>query len=259
VNSLQTLLPLRELGIRVGFWENTLLTAAAGFGNYLPMRAGSVMRLHYIKSLHGVGYLQYGGILGVRALLLLWGAGAVGLFGGAALFLAGRAVRADVFFLFAGILVVGVMPFLIPFRRLLPSSGPVGRMGTELARAMTLMHQNRWMTWQYLGLVALQFAILTGRLAVAFDVMQQRPTPWIYCFLSPIATILSFINITPGNLGLREWMIGLLSSGMGIDYAVGIFAASVDRVVSVALTFALGGLASILVAIRLARAGRSSE
>jgi hypothetical protein len=54
-------------------------------------------------------------------------------------------------------------------------------------------------------------------------------------------------------------MIGLLSSGMGIDYAVGIFAASVDRVVSVALTFALGGLASILVAIRLARAGRSSE
>jgi uncharacterized membrane protein YbhN (UPF0104 family) len=259
VNSLQTLLPLRELGVRVGFWENLLLTVAAGFGNYLPMRAGSLLRLQYIKSLHGVGYMRYGGILGVRALMLLWAAGAVGLFGAGALSLSGQAVRAEVFFLFAGILALGIAPFLIPFRRVLPATGWLGRLGAELTRAMTLLHQNRGMTWQYMGLVALQFGILTGRLAVAFEVMQHRPTPWIYCFLSPVATILSFINITPGNLGLREWAIGLLTSGMGIDYAVGIFAASVDRAVSIVLTFALGGLASILVALRLGRARRPNE
>jgi hypothetical protein len=258
VNSLQTLLPLRELGVRVGFWENTLLTAAAGFGNYLPMRAGSIMRLHYIKAVHGVGYLQYGGILGVRALLLLWGAGAVGLFGATALSITGRTVRIDVFLLFAAILAAGIAPFVIPFQRLLPSSGLFGRVGNELTRAITLMHENRWMTWQYLGLVGIQFAILAGRLAVAFDVMQQWPTPWSYFLLSPIATILSFVNITPGNLGLREWMIGVLTSGLGIDYAIGIFAASVDRVVSVVLTFVLGGAASILVGVRLGRARRAS-
>jgi hypothetical protein len=259
VNSVQTLLPLRELGVRVGFWENTLLTAAAGFGNYLPMRAGSVMRLHYIKALHGVGYLQYGGILGVRALLLLWGAGAVGMFGCAVLFLSGRPVRLGVFLLFGGILAAGVVPFALPFGRLLPSSGLLGRAAHELTRAIALMHQNRWMTWRYLGLVGIQFSILTGRLAVAFDAMRQWPTPWSYCLLSPIATILSFVNITPGNLGLREWVIGLVTSGTGIEYAVGIFAASVDRVVSIVLTFAFGGIASVLVAVRLARAGRTSE
>ena len=107
------------------------------------------------------------------------------------------------------------------------------------------------MTAWSLGLVVLQFGILTARLSVAFDVIQHRPVWWVYFFLSPVATILSFINITPGNLGLHEWLIGILSAGVGADYAAGIFAAAVDRAVLVAMTLVVGGLASALVAVRL--------
>lgn len=253
VNSLQTLLPLRELGVRVGFWENWLLTLAAGFGNYLPMRAGTVLRMHYIRSVHGVGYLQYGGILGTRALLLLWAAGALGLGGAVAMALTQHVVPIEIVLLFSTILAAGVAPFLLPLNRVLPIGGVGGQVARQLVEAIDIVRENRRMTAWYLGLIVLQFGILTARLSVAFAVIQHRPAWWVYFFLSPVATILAFINITPGNLGLREWLIGVLSAGVGADYTAGIFAATVDRAMLVAMTLSFGALASVLVAVRLRR------
>jgi uncharacterized membrane protein YbhN (UPF0104 family) len=230
-----------------------LLTMAAGFGNYLPMRAGTVLRMQYVKSMHGVGYLQYGGLLGTRALLLLWAAGAVGLCGATAMVLADQAVRPEVFLLFLSVLIVGVAPFVVPVASMLPKTGFSGHVASQLSAALAIIRQNRRMTAMYLGLVVLQFVVLTARLSVAFDVIQQNPAWWVYCFLSPIATILSFVSITPGNLGLREWIIGMLSAGAGVDYAIGLFAAAVDRVVLMAMTFSVGGAAALIIAIRLGR------
>jgi hypothetical protein len=253
VSSMQTLLPLRELGVRVGFWENLVLTLAASFGNYLPLRAGTILRLQYIKAVHGVGYLRYGGVLGIRTLLLVAVAGLVGLCGAAAMSGSGHAVRGGVFILFAALLAAGLGPLLVPVHRLLPSSGLSGRVAAELAGALALIHRNHRMTAYYVALILLQFAILTMRLAVAFDALQQQPVPWVYCFLSPVATILSFISLTPGNLGLREWVIGVVTAGVGFDYAAGIFAATVDRAIAVITLFILGGLASVAVTVWMTR------
>jgi uncharacterized membrane protein YbhN (UPF0104 family) len=251
INSLQTLLPLRELGVRVGFWENLLLTIAVVFGNYLPMRAGSLMRMEYIRSVHGLGYLRYGGLLGARSLMLLWVAGGLGLAGALGMALAGRQVHGEVFLIFGSVLATGVLPFILPLHHMLPRSEMARRLASQLTESLELIRQNRRMTRLYLGLVALQLAILTARLAVAFDVIERHPPLWAYCFLSPMATILSFINITPGNLGLREWTVGLLSASVGMDYAEGIFAASVDRAVLMFMTFSIGGAAAMFVMARL--------
>lgn len=122
-----------------------------------------------------------------------------------------------------------------------------------MTEAIELVRRNRRMTVYYLGLVTLQLALLSARLAVAFDAIQRHPPLWVYGLLSPVATILSFINVTPGNLGLREWVVGLLLAGTGADYADGIFAATVDRAVLVVMTFAAGGLAAPVVISRLGR------
>lgn len=253
VNSLQTLLPLRELGVRVGFGENLLLTIAAIFGNYLPMRAGSLLRLEYIRSVHGIGYLRYGGLLGARSLVLLFVAAAAGLTGAVAMRLAGRDPRVEAFFVFGGVLVLAVVPFVAPLERLLPRGGRAGRIATQLTEGVTLVRQNRRILVWYCVLVLLQLMLLTGRLAVAFDAIERQPPLWVYCFLSPIATILSFLNLTPGNLGLREWLVGVLSAAVGMDYADGIFAASIDRGVLIVVTLAAGVPAMSLVVSRMTR------
>jgi hypothetical protein len=251
VTSLQTLLPLRELGLRIGFTENLLLTVATIFGNYLPMRAGTLMRFEYVRLVHGVGYLRFGGLLGARSLILLWVAAAAGLTGAVAMRIAGREPRIEAFLIFGVIVVLALLPLLAPVERLLPrrvrSLGAVA----DLTEGLALVRRNRRILAWYLAMVLLQLGFLTARLAVAFDAIGRHPPLWAYCFLSPIGTILSFINLTPGNLGLREWLVGILSSAVGLDYADGIFAASIDRGVLIVMTLAAGVPAAGLVVSRM--------
>ncbi len=253
VASLQTLLPLRELGVRLGFAENLMVTLAAGFCNYLPLRAGTVLRLEYIKSMYGMGYLRYGSILGARALLLVWAAGAMGLAGAAGMMLTGRAVRWEVLALYTVILLAGVAPFCIPFDRLLPSEGRLSRLGRELTQSMILIRGNRRITVLYLGLVVLQFVLLGARLAVAFSALGQFPVFWAYFLLAPLTTLLSFVDLTPGNLGLREWAVGLITAALGADYSSGIFASCLDLAVMMPMTFAFGSLATSVAVLRMGR------
>jgi uncharacterized membrane protein YbhN (UPF0104 family) len=253
VNSLQTLLPLRELGVRIGFWENLMLTVATIFGNYLPMRAGSLLRLEYVRAVHGVGYFRFGGLLGARSLILLGVAAAAGLSGVVAMRLVGQDPRPEAFVIFAGILGLCAVPFVVPVERLLTGRGAAMKAIRQLGESVALVRQNRRILAWYVGLVVLQLMFLAARLAVSFDAIERHPPAWVYCFLSPIATILSFINLTPGNIGLREWLVGLLSAAVGVDYADGIVAASIDRGVLIAMTLVAGGPALALVVSRMTR------
>lgn len=48
------------------------------------------------------------------------------------------------------------------------------------------------------------------------------------------------VSITPGNLGIKEGIIGLLASHLGVPFADAILAASIDRGISMLITFLLG-------------------
>ena len=78
LNSLQVLLLLRHIGVKVGFWENMFVLIAMIFGNYLPMRMGSLLRMRYFKTVHGLQYTKFIGITGVRTLILIVSTGILG-------------------------------------------------------------------------------------------------------------------------------------------------------------------------------------
>ena len=47
-------------------------------------------------------------------------------------------------------------------------------------------------------------------------------------------------SITPGNIGIKEGIIGLLSSMVGVNMPEAIFAATIDRVIAIIVTFVFG-------------------
>ena len=62
-----------------------------------------------------------------------------------------------------------------------------------------------------------------------------------------MAIILSFsilISLTPGNLGVQEAIIGLLSELLGLGFNEGLLVAGLVRVVAVSITFTLGPIFS---------------
>ena len=86
----------------------------------------------------------------------------------------------------------------------------------------------------------LQFVILGLRLRLSFAAVNVELTATVLLVLAPTITLISFLSLTPGNLGLREWAVGAITLALGLDFNSGIFAATVDRAVLLVSTFVLG-------------------
>lgn len=126
----QNYLLYRASDIQVGFWECVVLTAGSGFGNYLPMRLGTLVRARYLKSVHGLGYARFGSVFGIRTILTLAATGVLGLAGTAVVGLEGGRWSVELLLAFAFLILVPAVAWVVP----LPP-GPPARDGRAASRA----------------------------------------------------------------------------------------------------------------------------
>ena len=62
----------------------------------------------------------------------------------------------------------------------------------------------------------------------------------VCCLFETTTSILLIINITPGSIGIREIIVGIISSFTGGSFDVGLIAAGLYRVVATFVHIALG-------------------
>lgn len=240
LNCCQVLLLLRRIGIKVGFWENMFLLNAMVLGNYLPMRMGSLLRMHYFKKVHGLQYIRFGGIIGVRTLILLASTGILGFIGMIGLRLSGFPFNVGLLSIFVCMVVILLGACLIKFPKTLKSDNILMKVWSDFFFAFEVIQSHPILLWQILGLIIIQFAVLAIRLHISFSAIQVELSPWVFLILAPMTTLISFLSLTPGNLGLREWAIGIMSLALGVDFQSGIFAGTLDRAILMAVTFIFG-------------------
>jgi uncharacterized membrane protein YbhN (UPF0104 family) len=257
INSLQVLLLLRMEQVRVGFWENLLVQTATLLGNYVPMRIGTILRFRYFKKVHGLEYTRLGGIAGLRLMLLVSCAGLLGLFGLPGLMMSGgHQVNLLLWPLFIGMLCVPAATYLFAVRRLRLPGGRAGKLlGRFLSGFVSIRQQPRIAAF-VLILLLCQFVLLSVRLHISFEVMGIPLSPWALLLLAPTATLMAFLTLTPGNLGLREWIIGVISVAAGYQFDGAVFAGVVDRAVLMGVTLVFGAVGLSYLLLRL---GRSSD
>jgi uncharacterized membrane protein YbhN (UPF0104 family) len=65
-------------------------------------------------------------------------------------------------------------------------------------------------------------------------------SPLAAALLSSTTIVFSLVNVTPGNLGLREVAMAAVSTLLGTSYEVGIAAAAIDRAVLLVYTVVSG-------------------
>jgi uncharacterized membrane protein YbhN (UPF0104 family) len=260
INSLQVLLLLRMEHIHVGFWENLLVQTATLLANYVPMRIGTILRFRYFKKVHGLEYTRLGGIAGLRLLILVSATGLLGTVGLLGYWLSGDLlVNRLLWVLFLGMLCVPAATYLLAIRRFRLPGGRTGVvLGLFLSGFVSIRQQPR-VAWFVLGLLLCQFVLLAIRLYISFDALQVQLSPWVLLLLAPTATLFAFLTITPGNLGLREWVIGVLSLAAGYQFDGAVFAGVIDRAVLMGCTFAFGAVGLVYLQLRLNRAGRGNQ
>lgn len=251
LNSIQVLLLLSQFGVKIGFWENLFLVIAMTLGNYLPMRTGSLLRMQYLKKIHGFQYIQFGGILAMRILILIVSTGIFGCIGMIGLRLSGFPFNVYLLCVFISMVIISFGAFLIPFPKTEKSGNILLTLWSDLLLTFETIQSRPLLLFQVFGLVLLQFIVNAFRLSVAFDAVHVELSPWILLILSPMTTLIVFLSLTPGSLGLKEWAIGFISIASGVDFSAGIFAGTLDRAILMACTFILGFISLAFVWFRM--------
>ena len=254
INCMQSFLLYRHAGINVKFWENFIIQIAAIMGNYLPMRLGSLIRMRYFKKVYGLEYIKFVGVAGIRILIILLYCTVLSSIG-----LIGLKLPQYVFvWILLGILntliviVIGSRLIKLSYRLDLKNKFIKTKI-YEFLTAFEIIRSRPILFCQMSGLVMMQFATLAYRLSISFDIINVELSPWVLLILAPTTSLIQFLILTPGNLGLREWVIGVLSYLSGYNFSSGIFAGSVDRAILMICTFILGSGPLVYVWIRATR------
>jgi uncharacterized membrane protein YbhN (UPF0104 family) len=222
-----------RLGIEAPAADWFRLVTVSSFTNYLPLSAGMVAKAFFLKRVHQLPYGTFA--LGQFALLLVIIStnGLVGLATLGLVFpeqLTGVVGVGFVLMIGAGSLMFLPRPLLgrlpVRFQSAAVENAPVLRRAWPIA-------------------FALQFGILmtsAAALAIAFD-MGSSDVGFAPCVIFSAAAMLTrLLAITPGAIGIREFLIGGLAYLTGFELRDAVIASTATRTVEIAVVFALGGL-----------------
>jgi uncharacterized membrane protein YbhN (UPF0104 family) len=241
LTAAQTAVLYRASGVRIAFRENWLLTVGSAFGSYLPMLAGTVVRFHYMKSIHGLRYAHSGSISWLRMLLLTLSTAMFGLLGTVGLAMTGEPPSAVLLLLFAALLAIPVVAFLWSGPRAWLESTRRARVLVSFFEGLGALRKERKNSLQVFLLIVSQQLCLGVRFAIAAQATGQSPSFLLLCILAPLAVFISFVAITPAALGLREAVIGYATYATGTTFGDGVYVATVDRAVLLAMVTVFGG------------------
>jgi uncharacterized membrane protein YbhN (UPF0104 family) len=251
LNSLQALILFRMERIQIGFSETFLIQTATILLNYLPMRAGTILRFHYFKNIYGLMHTRLLGIIALRLLFLFSATGLMGCIALLGLRSSGDPVSLFLWLVFLGMLLVPAGLWLAFIKAIHLPDNAFGKVAHNVLSASLRIKTKPNIALDMLLIILGQFIILAMRFFIVFNSFQIMPSIWVLLLLAPVSTVLSIITITPGNLGLREWIIGLLSLASGYPFDAGLMAGTLDRAVQMACTFLLGGISACWVWFRL--------
>jgi uncharacterized membrane protein YbhN (UPF0104 family) len=228
------LLPLRPYAPQLGYWEFFMVRTGGTFAGSLVPVAGNIgVRLAYLRA-RGVSYAEFAWATLLSNVLALVAAAALAAVATIGLWLASGSLPARAWGLSAAVTILGI-PALLGFE-LLPWLA--GRPWFQRWRAVSAMSRFRASR----RTMAAVFAHSLARHAlnfVTFGLFYQALAGASTGFLAgglvyALTTPVRMINVTPGNLGVNEWLVAIAGKAVHFDLTTGLLVALAFRVVVIA-------------------------
>jgi len=219
-------------------------------GNYLtPLSGGMVARATYLKVRHALPYTQFLSLLTASYLIIFWVAGVLGLVVAWQLKAVEQGRDIVVIFFVAMITAVSILFFLPPFH--LPERWRLLRLFNAAMDGWQRIRTDRTLLIK-LGMANLLGMVLNG-LAFWFGFLALHiPVALPKAILISLSTVFSVVlTVTPGNLGVREAIVGLTGELIGVDGGEGLLVALLIRATTLTSVFVLGPLFSFLLSREL--------
>jgi hypothetical protein len=223
------LLPLQTCVKNLGFWE-LYLVRSGGFlvASLVPVAGGLAVRLAYLRN-RGLTYLDFTWATLLSNVLALGAAAVVGVFATAVLWMIAGRPPASVLGVSAVVLAISVTA--VAAFELLPRLTRHPRL--QKWRWLSDMRSLRASRRMAIAVFVLSL-IRHGLNFVTFGLLSQslsRPPAdfltggLVYALTSPVR----MVNLTPGNLGVTEWVVALVGKTLAFDLATGLIVALAFR------------------------------
>lgn len=211
---------------------------------YTPVRGGLVARAYYLNRKYNLSYSRYAALLGgsysinffVASLGTIFFILSAGLYSG---FFNQNILRLGAGLLF-GTVVANVLLFKLCSRMTSFKLGKYGQVLGDVAEGVALFRKRPLLVAKIALVQFCVIVIMGGKLYWSFEAIGKTVGLLDILAVQCLVTFSMLVSITPGNLGIKEGVIGLLASQFGVPFADAVLAASVDRGVSMFTTFLFG-------------------
>jgi uncharacterized membrane protein YbhN (UPF0104 family) len=228
------LLPLRTFIRRLGFWELFIVrTGGLVAGYVVPVAGNLAVRMAYLKR-RGLTYAEFTWATIVSNVLALFSGAALAAVALVALWKVAGTPPASILGLTAGLIALGVAGVTV--LQFLPrlAGHPRLQKWPWLSGIRAFTTSRRTTAWS-LALLLMRHCFNFLTFSLLFQSLSQTPIVFVtgglvYAITSPVRMVL----ITPGNVGINEWVVAIVGKMLSVDLTTGLIVALVFRGVSIA-------------------------
>ncbi|MFA5238460.1 MAG: lysylphosphatidylglycerol synthase transmembrane domain-containing protein [Phycisphaerae bacterium] len=235
---------LNALKVKTGFGDMLMLQHASLLLNYVPMKFGTVFRANYLKRHYGLAYTHFATFFLYITFLMTAVAATAGLAVLLGIYGLGEYENKILAVVFT-ITIIGSLSFLIVP---LPLPAGKGRLSSTFRKFLTGRSQiskDRKTILEVAALLGVNFLFDAVRLWIIYSSMGENVNVAGFLMLGALSFVVLFVGLTPGSLGIREFVLGFGATIAGVPMEVGILAAMIDRAITVSYIFVAGGICAI--------------
>jgi hypothetical protein len=225
------LLPLQTRVKSLGFWELYLVRTGGGLaGSVVPVAGGLAVRLAYLRR-RGLAYLDFVWATMLSNVLALAAAALVAVAASGVLWMIAGRRSAAVLGVTTGVVVISVVALAV--FQVLPRLTRQPRLQKwGWLAAMSSSSTDRRLALGVFALALARHCLCFVSFGLLAQSLSQVPGDFligglVYALTSPVG----MVNITPGNLGVTEWVVALVGKVLAFDVAAGLIVAFVFRIV----------------------------
>ena len=243
--SLQFYFVMKIFGIVLPFSEFFGLTLCNSmFNYYLPARGGLVVRALYLKKKYMFQYAHYVSLMTGSYLISFNVTAIFGLVLSILLYVSGYDTQRQLVFIFAVLLLITVLftaVILVLIKRNIALTGKrVLRILNDIRKGLEYFKNNRALILNFVAVHLFFIVVMAVRLYWCFRSLGLRVGILQIMTVRALANFSMVISLTPGNLGIREGIIGYFTHVLGVPLSDALTAAALDRLIGVLITFVLG-------------------
>jgi len=233
-------------GLRLSPHEWIGLAQMTTFFNYLPFKGGAIAGAVFLKAAHGFPYTRFLATAAASSVLAVVTFSVVGAIGLGIMWISSGVFSWPIMGIYVLLIVIPLVFFL-----------RIDRQSGQIKNPHLLHFLDGWRIIRTGGR-RLMLLVVTDLSMVLIDSMRitlclgavgLKSSYAAGLILIPLSNILGVVSMVPGGLGVKEFVMGLLAGGVGIDFTRTIFAATLDRMVLLLWVLFLGPLFIALIFI----------